>query len=105
MSPRELHGGRFCYLPNLTRGGMSFFSPVEHKVKYGALAVLLAVVAESECGFLHCIVARLFLILTSDRLELAAILCTSRGRGLAGLKEQKGMRDSTHAVPPAPFGF
>ena len=58
MSPRNLHGGRFCCLPNLTRGGMSLFSPVEHKVKYNVLAVLLAVVAESGCGFLHCIVAR-----------------------------------------------
>ena len=77
---------------------MSFSSPVEHKVKYSALAVLLAVDAESGCGFLHCIVARLFLILTSGRLELAAILCTSRGRGPAGLKGQKGMRDNTHAV-------
>ena len=62
MSPRNLHGGRFCCLPNLTRGGMSLFSlvehKVEHKVKYNVLAVLLAVVAESGCGFLHCIVAR-----------------------------------------------
>ena len=98
VSPRELYGGRFCCSPNLKRGGMSFSSPVEHKVKYSALAVLLAVDAESGCGFLHCIVARLFLILTSGRLELAAISCTSRGRGPAGLKKQKGMRDSTHAV-------
>ena len=58
VSPRELHGGRFCCLPNSTRGGMSLFSPVELKVKYNVLAVLLAVVAESGCGFLHCIVAR-----------------------------------------------